>query len=139
MQIAFDNWRQEPCEYTQSILGIERNSRLNPVKSFMDSGCVVSFGSDGPCTDPDPIVWLNKAVNHSNPSQSVSIRDALRMSTYNGYWVSFDEKDRGSLEVGKIADMVILSDNPYTMKKESLADLKVEKLIINGKEYTDAV
>ncbi len=139
MQIAFDNWKQEPQEYTESILGKERNGRLNPVKDFMDRGCIVSFGSDAPCTAPDPIVWLYKAVNHSNPKQSVDIREALRMSTYNGYWVTFDEKERGSLEEGKIADMVILSDNPYTMDHRGLLNLKVEKLIISGKDYQNAV
>ena len=134
MQIAFDNWRQEPPEYTCELLGEERNSRLNPVKSFMDKGCVVSFGSDGPCTDPNPVVWLYKAVNHSNPSESVTIQQALRMSTYNGYWVTFDEKERGSLEPGKIADMVILSDNPYTMPAPDLLNLRIEKTILGGKD-----
>ncbi len=57
------------------------------------------------------------------------------MCTYNGYYTTFDEKERGSLEVGKIADMVILSDNPYEMPKEELASLKVEKLILGGKDY----
>ncbi len=135
MQIAFDNWKQEPPEYTESILGPERNARLNPVRSFMEAGCIVSFGSDAPCTDPDPIVWLYKAVNHSNPKESVTIQQALRMCTYNGYYTTFDEKERGSLEVGKIADMVILSDNPFEMAKEKLMDLKVEKLILGGEEY----
>jgi predicted amidohydrolase YtcJ len=135
MQIAFDNWKQEPSEYTESILGKNRNSRLNPVRTFMDAGCIVSFGSDGPCTDPDPIVWLHKAVNHSNPSEAVSIQDALRMCTYNGYYTTFDEKERGSLEVGKVADMVILSDNPYSVSNDRIKDIKVEKLILKGEEY----
>ena len=135
MQIAFDNWRQEPSEYTGELLGADRNGQLNPVRSFMERGCVVSFGSDGPCTTPDPLVWLRKAVSHSNPAESVSIEDALRMSTYNGYWTTFDEKERGSLEKGKICDMVILSDNPYTMPKNRLSELKVEKTILSGKEY----
>ena len=135
MQIAFDNWRQEPAEYTRALLGEERNARLNPIRSFKERGCVVSFGSDGPCTSPDPIVWLYKAVNHSNPTEAVTIREALRMATYNGYWTSFDETERGSLEVGKIADMVILSANPYELPKDRLLDLKAEKLILSGKEY----
>ena len=135
MQIAFDNWKQEPAVYTEMIMGKERNDSLNPVKTFKELGCVVSFGSDGPCTNPDPIVWLYKAVNHSNPDQAVSIQDALRMSTYNGYWTTFDEKERGSLEVGKFADMVILSENPYDMPKERLLELKVEQLILSGKPY----
>ena len=135
MQIAFDNWRQEPPEYTESILGKERNARLNPVKSFMEAGCIVSFGSDGPCTDPDPIVWLHKAVNHSNPAEAVTVQDALRMCTYNGYYTTFDEKERGSLEKDKVADMVILSENPYEMPSERLKELKVEKLILSGEDY----
>ena len=135
MQIAFDNWKQEPPEYTESILGPERNARLNPVRSFMEAGCIVSFGSDAPCTAPDPIVWLYKAVNHSNPAESVTVQQALRMCTYNGYYTTFDEKERGSLETGKIADMVILSDNPYEMPKEKLWELKVEKLILGGEDY----
>lgn len=135
MQIAFDNWKQEPATYTEELLGKERNRALNPVKTFMDKGCVVSFGSDGPCTDPDPVVWLDKAVNHSNPEQAITIQQALRASTYNGYWTTFDEKERGSLETGKIADMVILSENPYTMEKERLGELKAEQLILSGKEY----
>lgn len=136
MQIAFDNWRQEPPEYTEELLGKERNSALNPIKCFSDNGCMVSFGSDAPCTDPDPIVWLYKAVNHSNPYESVDIKKALRMATYNGYWATFDEENRGSLEPGKTADMVILSDNPYTMKKDELYKLKVESLILGGKPYS---
>ena len=135
MQIAFDDWRQEPPAYTEMLLGRERNVRLNPIRSFMENGCVVSFGSDAPCTEPDPIMWLAKAVNHTNPAQAVSIRDALRMATYNGYYASFDEKERGSLEQGKIADMVILSANPYTVEKDRLIDLKVEKLVLSGKDY----
>ena len=135
MQIAFDNWRQEPASYTQALLGSERNSRLNPIRSFTENGCVVSFGSDAPCTDPDPIVWLSKAVNHSNPAQSVSIAQALRMATYNGYYATFDEKERGSLEVGKIADMVILSADPYAVPNDEIINLKVEKLILSGEEY----
>lgn len=135
MQIAFDNWRQEPPEYTEALLGKERNAALNPIRTCMERGCVVSFGSDAPCTAPDPIVWLYKAVNHSNPAQRISIRDALRMATYNGYWATFDEKERGSLETGKLADMVILSANPYDTPAELLGELRVEQLILGGEDY----
>ena len=135
MQIAFDNWRQEPPSYTRALLGKERNAKLNPIRSVLDRGCVVSFGSDAPCTDPDPVLWIAKAVNHSNPAQSVSVREALRMATYNGYYASFDETERGSLEVGKLADMVILSADPYAVPKDELIDLKVEALILNGEAY----
>ena len=138
VQSAFINWKQEPDEYLDSIMGKERCSKLNPIKTFRDKGIVVSFGSDAPCTSPDPIVWMDKAVNNPNPDEAVTVQDALRMCTYNGCYTTFDEKDRGSLETGKIADMVILSENPYEIPKEEIAKLKVEKLILAGKDYQSA-
>jgi predicted amidohydrolase YtcJ len=59
------------------------------------------------------------------------------MFTYNAAWTTFDEKDRGSLEKGKIADMVILSRNPLAMKPDELLNLKVERLLLNGKAYKE--
>ncbi|MBQ4426022.1 MAG: amidohydrolase family protein [Lachnospiraceae bacterium] len=134
VQSAFINWKQEPDEYLVSIMGEDRAARLNPLKTFRDNGIVVSFGSDAPCTAPDPIVWMDKAVR--NGAEAVTVQDALRMCTYNGYWTSFDEKERGSLEAGKIADMVILSGNPYTA--EDIASLKVEELLLGGQPYRSA-
>lgn len=135
VQSAFIDWPQEPEVYLEKILGAERNARLNPLRTFVDRGIVIAAGSDGPCTDPDPIAWIHKACNHSVPEQSLTVQEALKMCTYNGYWLSFDEKERGSLEKGKFADMVILSENPYEMAKERLCDLKVEKLILQGRPY----
>ena len=57
------------------------------------------------------------------------------MATYNTYWMSFDEQDRGSLEAGKIADMVILSGNPYETDVTELDALKVEQLLLRGETY----
>lgn len=135
MQSAFIQWKQEPDEYLESILGKERLERLNPIRTFMENDILVSFGSDAPCTSPNPIVWMDRAVNNPNTQEAVSIQEALRMCTYNGYVTTFDEKERGSLEVGKIADMVILSENPYTIPKEAIKTLKVEKLYLAGKAY----
>ncbi len=138
VQSAFINWKQEPDAYLESIMGKERCTRLNPIRTFLDNGITVSFGSDAPCTTPDPIVWMDKAVNNPNPNEAVSVKDALRMCTYNGCYTSFDEKERGSLEEGKIADMVILSANPYRIQQEELSKLKVEKLILAGEDYRSA-
>ena len=135
VQSAFINWKQEPDEYLKSIMGKERAERLNPLRTFNENGIVVSCGSDAPCTSPDPIVWIDKAVNNMNQSQAVSVQEALRMCTYNGYYVTFDEKERGSLEAGKIADMVVLSDDLYSVDKKDIKNIKVEGLILSGKKY----
>lgn len=134
VQSAFINWPQEPDAYLEEILG-ERSARLNPLRDFADRGIVLSAGSDGPCTDPDPIQWIHRACNHSQPEQSLSLYEALRMCTYNGYYTSFDEAGRGSLEVGKIADMVILSKNPYEIDRAELNTIQVNQLLLQGKPY----
>ena len=133
MQSAFIHWKQEPDEYLVALLGAERAARLNPLKTIRDAGVVISFGSDAPCTTPDPIVWMDRAVN--NGEESVSIQDALRMCTYNGAYVTFDEAERGSLEEGKIADMVVLSANPYSVPKEEIRNIRVEELLLAGAPY----
>lgn len=139
VQSAFIGWKQEPDSYLEELLGTERASRLNPIKTFADNGIVVSFGSDAPCTDPDPIQWIHRAVNHSNPAERITVQQALRMATYNGAYTTFDEKERGSLEAGKVADMVILSENPYAVTPENLANIKMVQLLLSGRPYKSAV
>lgn len=134
LQTSFINWKQEPDEYLEEILG-QRCERLNPLATFLENQITFSAGSDAPCTAPDPLLWIHKACNHSNKNQAISVYEALRMSTYNGYAATFDEKERGSLEVGKIADMVILSENPFEIEKERLKEIKVQQLYLSGKPY----
>jgi len=135
VQSAFINWKQEPDEYLESILGKERFERLNPLKTFHDNGILVSFGSDAPCTSPDPISWIDRAVNNENRDEALDVKDALRMCTYNGYYTVFDDDKRGTLEEGKIADMVILSANPYDIEASKIKEIRVEKLLLQGKPY----
>ena len=135
MQSAFIGWKQEPDDYLEHILGHDRLEKLNPIRTFRDNNIVVSFGSDAPCTTPDPIAWMDRAVNNDNAGQAVSVQDALRMCTYNGAWAAFDEQERGSLEAGKIADMAVLSENPYTVPKDKIKDIRVERLYLSGKSY----
>lgn len=135
VQSAFIDWKQEPNDYLESILGQDRVKRLNPLKDFAYNGIIASFGSDAPCTSPNPIVWMDKAVNNENVEQRITPKQALRMCTYNGYYSCYDEKQRGSLEEGKIADMVILSANPYT---SNISAISVEKLYLKGKPYKSA-
>lgn len=125
----------EPIEYLNEILG-SRVKGSSPLKSILDAGIHLSGGSDAPVTHPDPIEGIYGACNHPyDPEQSVSIVDALKMYTYEIAWTAFDEKDRGSLEEGKIADMVILNQDPLLLDPKDLLSLKVEKLILHGEEY----
>lgn len=132
MQSALIDWDNEPNEYLEQILG-DRAGKMNPFRKYADMGIVMSLSSDAPCTDPDPILWMHKACNYG--AQSLTIQEALKMCTYNVAWTSFDENDRGSLEQGKIADMVILSGNPYDIPTAKINTLRVEQLLLAGKCY----
>lgn len=136
MQTSFIGWPQEPDEYLEELLGAERARKLNPLRTLWDRGITLSAGSDAPCTDPDPVLWMQRACNHSAQEQSLSQQEALRMCTYNGAWTTFDEQERGSLEPGKIADMVILSANPYETPAAELGTIHVEELLLAGKPYS---
>lgn len=125
----------EPVEYLNEILG-PRVKKSSPLQSILNAGIHLSGGSDAPVTHPDPIEGIYGACNHPyDPNQSISIIDALKMYTYEVAWTTFDEQERGSLEKGKIADMIILNQDPLKLKPKDLRSLKVEKLFLNGKEY----
>jgi len=135
LQTPFLHWQQEPMEYLQRILG-DRISNLIPLKSMLASGLVIASGSDAPCTLPDPIASIYAACNHPNPQESVPVLDALRMHTAAGAKLSFDESMRGTLTEGKMADFVVLDQNPLKIPVEKLNEVKVEALYLQGEKYT---
>jgi predicted amidohydrolase YtcJ len=133
-QSSFLDWNLEPQSYLEKILGA-RVDKILPFATMKKMGILVSLGSDAPCTLPDPVVWLHNVCNHPTAGESVSVSDALRMLTHNAAWIGFDEKERGTLETGKIADMVIMNKNPLETPRKELNELKVESLLLGGKEY----
>ena len=135
LQTPFLYWQQEPLEYLQHILGA-RIKNLIPLKTMLAAGLVIASGSDAPCTLPDPIASIYAACNHPNPQESVPVLDALRMHTSACAKLSFDENKRGTLAEGKLADFVVLNQNPLQIQVEKLNDVKVEALYLKGEKYT---
>ncbi len=124
----------EPPGYYEKILG-ERAWKIWPIKKMLDMGINVSGGSDAPVGTPNPLEGMSGACNHYVTDSAVGLGDALCMYTYNIAHTSFDENERGSLEEGKLADMVLLSGNPFETDTRNLHQLKVEKLYFSGEEY----
>ena len=125
----------EPVEYLEEILG-DRIYTSSPLRKIMDLGIHLSGGSDAPVTHPDPIEGIYGACNHPyDPAQSLTIEEALRMYTSEVAWTSFDEKERGTLEEGKIADLVILNQDPLALDPRDLLSIKVEELYLSGEEF----
>ena len=122
-------------DFVKGMLSEERYNFINPIKTITEMGIKVCFNSDAPASDPNPIMWLHDVCNNKNPKESVSVYEALRMATYNGAYSLFDEKERGTLEMGKSCDLVILDGNPYEIPVEELGKLNVAELYLKGKPY----
>jgi len=134
VQPAFLDWDQEPLEYIESIMG-KRAYEISPLKTMHKLGIVMSGGSDAPCTSPDPIAGIHAACNHYVDKESLSVQDAINLYTRDAAWITFDDKERGSLEAGKVADLVILDRSPFDVKRTELKTLAVKELILSGKKY----
>ena len=122
-------------EFVNGILSEERAKGINPLRKIQDMGIRICFNSDAPASDPNPILWIHDACNNKNPEQSVTVKEALRMATYNGAYACFDEKERGTLEMGKSCDLVVLDKNPYEIPVEELDTINVSELYLKGKPY----
>jgi len=125
-------------------LGVDRVMRTNPVREFLDNDIVVGGGSDSDVTPMDPMMGIYSALTHPNLAFRVSLKEALDMYTLMAARFSFQEGEIGDIEVGKRADLTVLSRNPYDSDIESIMDIEVEKTIIDGvtvyerKEQQDA-
>lgn len=122
-------------DFIKNMLGEERANGINPLRTIQDLGIKVCFNSDAPASDPNPIMWIHDACNNKNREQSITVFEALRMATYNGALSMFDEKERGSLEMGKSCDLTILDANPYDVPVSELYKINVAEMYLKGKPY----
>ena len=114
-------------------IGEERASRVDPVASLMRPGLLVAGGSDSTVTPLGPLIGVHAAVNHSLPGERVSVQQALELYTINAARIGFQEDDRGSLEVGKLGDLVVLGEDPFEVELGTILDIPVEMTVIGGK------
>jgi hypothetical protein len=125
MQPAFSWTGDLPGESLYGALwGPLRANRAEPFSRLCAMGIVVAGGSDSPVSSIDPLLGIHSAVNNPNPIRRVGIEDALRMFTINGAWTGHEEHARGSLAVGKAADIVVLDGDPY-LEPDSIKDMQV--------------
>jgi predicted amidohydrolase YtcJ len=116
----------------------EREQTNNPQKSLLKSGIRLSYGTDGAPTDPRVEIWsavMRKGWDGKvyGPGERVSLEEAIRAITTGTAYMNFDEKKKGSLEVGKFADMVVLGEDILTMDPDGIKEIPVQMTIIGGK------
>lgn len=121
------------------FLGPDRGTRISPVKSALKRGIPYTLHADTPVVPMDPMLMLWAAVNRVSTSgavigadQRVSVMDALRGITINAAHQNFEEKERGSIEAGKFADLVVLSANPASVDPMKIKDIQVLETIVEG-------
>ena len=115
----------------------EREQTNNPQKSLLNSGIRMSYETDGAPTDPRVELWsavMRKGWDGKiyGPGERVSVEEAIRAITMGTAYMNFDEKKKGSLEVGKFADMVVLGEDILTIDPDRIKDIPVEMTIIGG-------
>lgn len=123
-------------EYTwlEKRIGKDRCKYTYPMKSIIDGGVVLASGSDCPVEDPNPILGLHALVNRNGfvPEECISMKEALKTYTINAAYAAFEEKIKGSIEVGKLADVIILDKNPLEISDDKIKEIQVLETIIRG-------
>ena len=126
--------------YAEKAIGRERLAGSYAFRQLVDSGALVVFGSDWPVVTLNPFAGIDSAVNARTlagkvwlPSHSLTVEEALQAYTVKPPMAVHREAELGTLEVGKLADMVVLRDDPLTVPPGSLADIKVAYTIVGGK------
>jgi predicted amidohydrolase YtcJ len=114
------------------LLGQERAEKSDPFRTMMQAGLLLAGGSDSTVTPLGPLIGVHAAVNHSNPAQRLSVQQGLELYTINAARVAFQEKDRGSLETGKLGDFVVLAQDPFKVDLTHIKDIPVEMTVIGG-------
>lgn len=123
-----------------SVFGPERASFISPANSALKSGIPFTIHHDAPVTPPDLMTAVYAAVNRKTRSgrilgenERISPLDALKAITINAAYQYQEEDRKGSLKVGKLADLVILNENPLLIEPEQLKDILVLETIKEGK------
>lgn len=115
-------------------LGIERAKWLYPLKTLLKNGVRVIGGSDCPMEPLNPLMGIQAAVAREVfPEEQVTVDEALRMYTIDAAYSACEENLKGSIETGKLADLIVLSHDPRKIQPTEIADINVEMTIIGGK------
>lgn len=126
--------------HREMVAGPERAAHISPLKSSLDHNIVFALHNDTPVTPISPLMDVFSAVNRLTSSgkvlgseQRIGVMEALRGVTINGAYMQRLEDKIGSLEPGKLADLVILDANPLAVQPEELKDIAVEETIVGGR------
>jgi len=127
-------------DWYKKIIGEKEAQLICPAKTFIDKGFNLTVHTDAPVALPNQMTIVDASVNRTSRSGTVMGADeritpyqAMQAITINSAYQSFEEKTKGSLKVGKIADLVMLDNNPLKVDKKKIKYIEVLETIKNGK------
>ncbi len=128
--------------WAEKRIGTERAKTTYAFRSLLDSGATLAFGSDWDVAPMKPILGIYAAATrrtldgkHPNgwiPEQKITVAEAIHAYTMGSAYASFEEKIKGSIEPGKLADFVVLTDDILNIDPVKIADTKVYMTILGG-------
>jgi predicted amidohydrolase YtcJ len=134
--------------WAESRIGHDRASRTYAFRTFLDHGVRLALGTDWNVAPLNPMLTLYAAVTRATldgknpqgwfPEQKLNIREAIEAYTMGSAYAEFQEKEKGSITPGKLADMVLLSDDVLTIDPVKIRDVKVLNTWVGGKQTFDA-
>jgi predicted amidohydrolase YtcJ len=135
-------------QWAETIIGHERAKTTYAFRSLMDEGTMLVFGSDWQVAPADPLLGIYAAVTRRTldnknpggwiPEQKVTVDEALKAYTINGAYGTFEEKIKGSLQKGKLADFVILDKDITKIAPVQIQSVKVLSTVVGGKQVFKA-
>lgn len=129
--------------WAEKRIGPERIKYTYPFKSFLEAGVKLCFGTDWYVAPLNPLLGLYAAVTRRTlddknpdgwiPEQKISIEEAIKCYTINSAYAAFEENIKGSIEEGKLADLIVLSDDILTIDPVKIKDAEVIMTVFDGK------
>ena len=122
----------------RAMLGERRASNLFPNKTWLEGGVTVAGGSDFPASPLSPLLGIYASVTRKTISgelgleEAITRRQALELYTINAARISFEENLKGSIETGKLADFVVLSDDLLSVAEEEIKSIEVLRTVVGG-------
>ncbi|MCI9217916.1 amidohydrolase [Lachnospiraceae bacterium 42-17] len=132
------NW----IDLCEERIGRERAKNFLPIRSYMDAGLIVTGGSDAPVEEINPFLGIECAVTRSVPGkkekkslgveESISVFQAVSMFTRNAAYCTRQEKNRGTISVGKYADFIVLDQDIFAVPSEDIHKTGIRKTVVGG-------
>jgi predicted amidohydrolase YtcJ len=137
------------AHWVEKRVGKERARTTYAFRSLLDGGGRLAFGSDWPVAPLDPLAGIHAAVTRLTadgenplgwyPDQRIPLEEALMASTRNGARAEFMEHAKGSIEPGKLADLVVLDKDIFSLHPERIKDARVAMTVVGGRVVYDAL